>query len=531
MSSVGAVAEARPRLRFVDSKAEAHHAGAMKAAVIGSGVSGLTAAALLARAGQQVTVYEQFPSIGGVTATLQQDGYRWDQGPMLLPDLGEGEPGRRVLESIGISERVPVLRSYRGNVFPDFQVWPDERKDRYWRRDLFKKLFPEDSAGLDRYYRLYERIHDLFWLGGQRGLRAKWKLLRTFLPVRGLKSWSTRRLLDHYFTNPKLKAVYSAILADYVTPLEAFPGLIIPIINAEQQYDDRLPLDYDGHEHRSSWSYIRGGCGTLVAALAEAVRRHGGTIRTSTEVTGIRVEGGRVSGLKLADGTQVPAQIVVASGGAKELFLKLVGRRHLPPEFLERHVVHLQTTESVFMVHLGVDFDAAALQHGAALCYYYRSYDVDGGIRECQNRVYHEGRDGFLAYIPSVHSPEMAPAGHQAVSLYTIAPNDPRGGSWSADRERWADRLLEIAEAYLPGLRAHTRSRLVVTPEDFRRRTHLDHHAFGGCPPRLDQAPPRHRTPIRGLWFVGAQSEAFGGVTAAMTGAQKAIAGILGKRA
>lgn len=62
----------------------------MKSIVIGSGMSGLTAAAYLAQAGHQVTVYEQFPTIGGVTATLRESGYGWDLGPLLLDNFGPG---------------------------------------------------------------------------------------------------------------------------------------------------------------------------------------------------------------------------------------------------------------------------------------------------------------------------------------------------------------------------------------------------------------------------------------------------------
>ncbi|MHA1454949.1 MAG: hypothetical protein ACTSXN_13195 [Promethearchaeota archaeon] len=44
--------------------------------------------------------------------------------------------------------------------------------------------------------------------------------------------------------------------------------MIIPTINAESQHDERVPLDYGGHQHRQSWSYIENGMGTIIAALA-----------------------------------------------------------------------------------------------------------------------------------------------------------------------------------------------------------------------------------------------------------------------
>ncbi len=502
----------------------------MKAAVIGSGVSGLTAAALLARKGHEVTVYEQFETIGGVTATIEQDGFRWDLGPMLLPDLGPGESGREILSGLGISDRVPVVTSYRENYFPDFRITRPGRPDGpYGRKEFFKRTFPEDAAGVDRYFEFYDRIHDMAALYNKGDLISRIKLFGTLLPILRMKNWGADRVMDHFFSNPKLKAVFTAILADYVMPPSRFPGMILPIINAEQQYVERTPLDYGGHEHRSSWSFITNGCQSLVDALAAAVTRGGGRILTGTPVRKIDVRGGRVAGIVFGNGEMTPVDLVVASGGARELFFDLVGRSHLPDRFVKKHLDRIAVTESVFMVHLGVDIDPARYQNGASLCYYYMTYDIDASIRECMDGIYHEGKDGFLVYNLSTHSPAMAPPGCHALTVYTIAPNNPVNGSWKKDKEAWADRLIGHAEGFIPGLSRHIRTRVVLTPEDFRKRTGLFHHAFGGCTPALDAAPPKIRTPIDGLWFVGAQSETYGGVTNAMVGAGKAVEMILKK--
>ncbi len=500
----------------------------MRTVVIGSGVSGLTAAALLAAQGHTVTVFEQFKDIGGVTATIEQDGFRWDLGPMLLPDLGPGEPGRVILEKLGISDRVPVIKSYRENYFPDFRIArPKQCGGPHGRKAFFKKTFPEDAAGIDRYFEFYDRIHDMAGLYAKGDLWSKIRLFGKLLPVMKMKNWGADKVMDHFFTNDKLKTVFTAILADYVMPPSRFPGMILPIINAEQQYDERTPLDYGGHEHRSSWSFIENGCQSLVDALAGAIRSRGGKILTNTPVKKITVKNKRVTGIIYGDGREEPADLVVASGGARELFLDLVGREHLPGGFVESYLDPIAVTESVFMVHLGVDIDPARYQNGASLCYYYMTYDIDGGIRECMDSVYHEGKDGFLIYNLSTHSPGMAPPHHHALTVYTIAPNNPINGTWRQNKESWADQLVGYAEEFIPDLSRHVKTRVVLTPEDFRKRTGLAHHAFGGCTPALDSSPPKRETPIKGLWFVGAQSETYGGVTNAMIGADKTVGRIL----
>ena len=68
----------------------------MNVVVIGTGLAGLTATALLSKAGHAVTALEQHERIGGVTATLERGGYHWDRGQMLVPDFGPGEPARRI---------------------------------------------------------------------------------------------------------------------------------------------------------------------------------------------------------------------------------------------------------------------------------------------------------------------------------------------------------------------------------------------------------------------------------------------------
>jgi phytoene dehydrogenase-like protein len=62
----------------------------------------------------------------------------------------------------------------------------------------------------------------------------------------------------------------------------------------------------------------------------------------------------------------------------------------------------------------------------------------------------------------------------------------------------------------------------VPSPDDFRKRTHLDQFAFGGIVPLQGAWKVPHQTPVKGLWFVGAQSESGGGVSAVLIAAYTA---------
>jgi len=325
--------------------------------------------------------------------------------------------------------------------------------------------------------------------------------------------------MDSYFHSEKVKLVFTSILADFFTAPKDFIGLGVFALNPETSFDKRIPRQLAPNAVQVYHYDILGGIGTLVDALVARVEAAGGRILTGRAATRIVVEGGRVAGVEVADGTRLPARAVIASGGAREILLGLVGREHLPPEFAAQ-VADIPLMDSVFMVHLGVAMDLSPYVHGVCT-YYYGTYDLERAVAEGKGGIYHEGRDGFVVHIPSLHSPEMAPPGHHAMTIYTICPDTLREGTWEERKEEYADKLVACAEEHIPGLAAHVRVREILTPDDFRARTHLDHHAFGGIAPVLGAWRVPHRTPVEGLWFVGAQSESGGGVGAVMSAAFK----------
>jgi phytoene dehydrogenase-like protein len=500
-----------------------------RAIVVGSGMAGLTAAAYLAREGCEVEVFEQDDHIGGVTATLRKEGFAWDLGPLMVEGFAPGEPVGKVLAELGCADRLELVRADRGIAFPDYRVFrPAEYLGPYWRREKLKEIFPQEAEGLDRYYRFYDTMLDLMTISRQAEeagpLRALPLKLRMALMYRGVKqyeTWNAQRVMDHFFSDDRLKAFFLGILADMVVLPSEFAGLGVPFVNQEPAFDNRMPAKVSAAGPRTTFQYVVGGCDKLVEAVASVIREKGGRLHTSRPVRRVLLEGDRVRGVELADGESKEADLVLVSGAAREAFFKLVGRETLPAEFAAK-VDDVPLMESVFMVHVGVDMDPGPHQD-VALNYYYNTYDLEGGVSRPRHGDYHEGKDGFLIYIPSFHSPSMAPPGQHAITVYTIAPNKLEGG-WEARRQEMTDKLLHEAEKIIPGLREHARVIVSMTPEDFGKRTYmLEHHSFGGLCPVMGKSGAPHRTPFKGLWFIGAQSESSGGVPNVILGAKKTV--------
>jgi all-trans-retinol 13,14-reductase len=308
----------------------------MKIIIIGSGMSGLTAGAYLAKSGHNVTIYEQFDAPGGVTTTIRQDGFGWDIGPLLLEGFAPGDKGRGILEELGVSNRVPAVHEDRGLSMPEFAVWkPKEYEGPYWRRERLRQLFPSESDALNRYYHFYDQMIKLMGLARRaetaRGLTALWQkvaMLLAFQPVKNKAKWSGGQLMDYYFKSPVLKTLFLGIVADFVTAPSEFPGLGVPSIHLETAFDKRIPTYPGTKSAQTAYTYILGGCQTLVEAVIGVVLENGGKVLTNTTVQHIVIDNGRVTGVQLADGHIEPADLVLASGGMKEVFFE-IGRAHV----------------------------------------------------------------------------------------------------------------------------------------------------------------------------------------------------------
>ena len=173
------------------------------------------------------------------------------------------------------------------------------------------------------------------------------------------------------------------------------------------------------------------------------------------------------------------------------------------------------------MLHLGVDYDPMQFMR-SALIYCYGMYDLSAATRKLRTNVYHGGDDGFLIFVPSYHAPDFAPEGKHCVTLYTVCPDTLAEGDWDDVKERYADRLIQLAERYLPDLGKHVVMRKIMTAKDYRAYTHMAKSSFGGTVPIWGQKNPPHLTSIPGLVFVGQQSENGGGLAAVMGGAKDA---------
>ncbi|RLI09489.1 hypothetical protein DRO32_00455 [Candidatus Bathyarchaeota archaeon] len=242
--------------------------------------------------------------------------------------------------------------------------------------------------------------------------------------------------------------------------------------------------------------YPKGSSQALADLLAKVIEDHGGEVLTRHRVERVVVERGTVRGV-VANGRFFEAPIVVLNTNALNL-LDLVGEEDLPGDYV-RHLRSLRPSVTAFVAYLGVDMDLSGYPP------LIKSLD-----------------DGIGITISSNLDPSLAPEGHACVNVITILPPEAydafgeRGTpEYRAKKRAFAEELVEKASRLIPGLGEHIVVMDAATPRTFERYTLNPHGAIYGLD-RSAGAPerPYFKTPIKGLYLVGASTFPGGGIEA-----------------
>ena len=489
--------------------------------VVGAGVGGLAAAARLAALGHDVTVCEAADSVGGklglVTHTVEGAGeFRFDTGPSLLTmpqvfrdlfDQTGGWPGDLELERLD-----PVAR-YR---FAD-----GSRVDARDGIDVLCAALDEglgSGAGadwrafLDRAQRVWDASRGPFLesaLDGRAGIARL--ALRRPRDIAAIAPWRTLRGLgEQHLRDPRLRLLLDRYATYTGSDPRRAPAALAAVPYAEQVFG--------GY-------YVRGGLHRLAMALLERSQERGARVLTGARVVRIDTTAGRASGVVLADGQRLPADVVVANNDAAALYGSMV---HAPAA--ARRLARATPSLSGFVLLLAVSGRTPGLAHHNVLF----PPDYDAELDAVFGRRAQPVPDPTL-YISAPDDPAVRPEGCEA---WFVLVNAPRHGSgagavdWHAPglASSYADRLLDLlGERGLP-VRDRVLWSRVISPADLEERTGAVGGAIYGTSSNGARAAflrPANRSPVPGLFLVGGSSHPGGGLPLVALSAQ-IVAGLVG---
>lgn len=483
-------------------------------AIVGAGLGGLTAAALLARAGARVAVFEQHDKPGGFCHCWEGvlvDGagrrtFRFDGGVHDISGYFDGGTVKNLLHRLELDAALSWRRMDHTFVH-DGQRWDVPRG---W--DAFVAAlalrFPADAGALRSLLGDVKTIFESMYAtapirGGVPGLPSSVAGLQAFarqhpLAVRWMRQ-PFEALLDHHQVSPPARRLLKG-LAGYVTH---DPGRLTV---AEQ-----VPLLgyflHGGH-------YPVGGSGALSQALADSLALDGGELHLSCPVQSVDLAaGGRgIDGLRLEDGRQVRTRCVVLAGDAIGALRLLQPSTAIPPG-LREPLGALRPATSMFSVHLGVEGTTPSLPPIVHL--------------------HRNGEHGLEMVLPSVVDPSAAPEGCYTVELMRLVrPEDAagwfdgvRGDAYLRRKADAADRMIDAAESLIPGLGRSIVFRREASPMTFRRYGFTTMGSVYGVTDAEGRAGPlTRRSVIPGLVFAGSSVGGAGVEPAMISGAEAADA-------
>lgn len=478
--------------------------------VIGGGAGGLAAAIRLAVAGAEVTLLEQAETVGGKIGEHRDAGFRWDTGPSVvtmrhvLEELATAA-GTRLADELELVPIEPITRYlWEDGTELDLSADPERSVA------AIRAIAPEDVDGwrafLDHVRRLHAVTGEAFIYGDPPGIGTVRRIpLREALI---LEPWRTMDgVIGRYLRSPYLRQV-AGRFATYVgaSPYSA-PAALNVIAHVEL--------------NEGVW-YPRGGLRAIATMLERLALRHGVTIRTGARVISIEVRDGRVTGVRLADGSRLAADAVVANVDAATVAGELLAPGILPGRRV-RSLRDGRTSLSGLVLLLGVRGTTPRLAHHT-ICF---SPDYPAEFRSLF-------RDGRPAARPTVYialtartDPEHAPPGDENWFVLVNAPALGPGFAWTPEAVA-EERARVLARLGAFGLDPDGRIAVehVATPADLARATGAWKGALYGRSSNeafsAFRRAPNRSPDVRGLYLCGGTTHPGGGVPMVLLSGRRA---------
>jgi phytoene desaturase len=477
------------------------------AIVIGSGFGGLAAAVRLGARGYRVTVLEKLDAPGGRAYVYRQDGFTFDAGPTVItaPFLLEelwALCGKKMADHIDLR---PVSPYYRIR-FDDGSVF-DYCGDAAAMRAEVARFAPADVAGYERFLQASEAIYKVGFEQLGHVPFDSWADMARVLPaLLKLEGYRTvYSLASKHVRNPKLRVVLT------------FQSLLV---GGNPFSTTSVYCLIAFLERRWGVHFAMGGTGSLVNGLVKLIEGQGNQVRCDQAVDKITVSAGRATGVRLASGELMPADVVVSNADSASTYRYLVEPEHRR-RWTDTRIEKARYSMSLFVWYFGTRRQYPDVAHHTiALGPRYK--ELLGDIFDRKLLA-----EDFSMYLhrPTATDPSLAPPGCDAFYVLSPVPHMQSGTDWQAMAEPYRQALeRRLQDTLLPGLKDEVISSRVLTPLDFQDRLSSFRGAAFGLEPVLTQSawfrPHNRSEELDRLYLVGAGTHPGAGLPGVLSSAR-----------
>ena len=466
-------------------------------AIIGGGVSGLSAGGLLSRKGLKVKLFEANEKLGGCCANTNLGGYTFHDGALYLAFPGVLE---HVFEKLGLdrSSLLPLRKiiANQTTTLPEGSVVTfGNGLDVTIKGSNGGARKTQLQGELDNMLRKWEPVFRLFaddillhpfsflWL-----IAKGWRQLPK---LRG----TVASEMNNLFSDEAVRAAMSGVLLyagepPQKTPVQSILGLVAML--TEGFY---LP---------------EGGMGKIPEALSQALKNNGVEIFLNSKINKIVVKNGRVQGLEVDGQGLVEVDAVISTVSGMMTFGSLLNQEDVPNS-LKRKVQSAPLSHKALVIQLGLSNQVDVCSHSNSIL----------PMMDEQYKVFLPNEDDVnwpVYSVPTITVPELAPRGGSIIEMFPSIKQDMPVNDWDDQK---TERIVELAVKALARIhRIDIAVKRVTSPKDFQDRMHLYKGAAYGLSPIADlRAQFSHASPIRGLFQAGQTTyPGYGVSSAAMSG-------------
>lgn len=441
--------------------------------VIGAGLSGLTAASLLAKQGLHVLVAEHADRPGGSCGIFKRENAIFDQGAAMLYGFGEhGFNAHRFLFNC-LEEPFAVVKHellyvvhYRGK---QIHFWPDI--DRFI--DELSAAFPAEKANIRRFYKEMQRLYTNVLsetpsyttadeTNPREALRSVLRHPLSYLRFLSYLNVSAETLLKRYFTDPDLLHFFDKLTSTYcyATVAEA------PAIMASVMFIDN---------HEGGSYYPAGSTLFLPGTLEKVIEENGGIMQYNSTVTKLLFKDSKPDGILLENGQEIYGKQIIYTGTVWNLYNHLLPAEQVTPKEKAWVTAQAATYPSVVLYAL---VDSAVIPPDT--CPIEMLTATPDAIDESEVTVYLLSLDDHTLCPPGTH---------------TVVAIGPSFRNWSTEnptryetqKQEETARLVTLLGQRFPGFEHHIRHCELATPHTIERYTLKNDGAVAGPKQMLGQ--------------------------------------------
>ncbi len=476
--------------------------------VIGAGITGLTAAALLSKSGLNVVVLEEQSRPGGYLMGFKRKGFSFDSSIQWLNQCKENGLVSRIFKYIGSdypkSTAMKNIRRYKSNSF-DYLLTDDP----YALRNQLIIDFPDEKSNIIKFFEDCRKLGKHFDIVNDRmrsidtmtlpekaifGVKMLWWVI----PIWKYLRMSADHGLNLYFKNESIKKIFPSE--------EKFMAVIMPFC----------------------WAFIgdfqyppKGGAEVFVNWLVSKIRKTSSVLFLKSAVEKVLVEDKKAVGVALADGHKIYSKYIIAACDVESLYEKMLPAGAVPVKLINK-IKDADLYYSSVTLFIGLDCETSSLGFNEEMaCLTIENLSREG----------HSGRDPhkipLIVQVPTARDNSLAPKGKSTMTIHCAAwmdyenywktgKNFSRGDAYKKFKKEFADIMIDRVEKMLKiNIRKHINVLEISTPISYWRYTkNRDGSIMGASPTdkNIKSKLAHNITPVKNLFLAGHWAEYGGGV-------------------